>query len=137
MIITEVTEIGLEHVSEDHKTKNGIGICFFDPKEEALLEFNPNTTIPIYPNEKSYRKFFIVRDNISLNFNTVILQAETDTSDYTVKIMLNKTDDVAENNTLLEFFSNYPNGIIPFYIYIESNTTSYLETNLKLILEVK
>lgn len=139
MIIAEVPEVNLTHISIAQKTLNGVGICFFDPVTETLLEFNSNTKIPIYPMEESYRRFFIVRDGINITFNTVTIQTIVENSSYVSKLLFDKVQDintVPENNTIIEFFSNFPNGIIPFYLYIKSNSSSYLDVDLKLILEV-
>ena len=139
MIIAEVPEVNLTHISIAQKTLNGVGICFFDPVTETLLEFNSNTKIPIYPMEESYRRFFIVRDGINITFNTVTIQTIVENSSYVSKLLFDKVQDintVPENNTVIEFFSNFPNGIIPFYLYIKSNSSSYLDVDLKLILEV-
>ncbi len=139
MIIAEVPEVNLTHISIAQKTLNGVGICFFDPVTETLFEFNSNTKIPIYPMEESYRRFFIVRDGINITFNTVTIQTIVENSSYVSKLLFDKVQDintVPENNTIIEFFSNFPNGIIPFYLYIKSNSSSYLDVDLKLILEV-
>ena len=139
MIIAEVPEVNLTHISIAQKTLNGVGICFFDPVTETLLEFNSNTKIPIYPMEESYRRFFIVRDGINITFNTVTIQTIVENSSYVSKLLFDKVQNintVPENNTVIEFFSNFPNGIIPFYLYIKSNSSSYLDVDLKLILEV-
>ena len=139
MKVTETPDVGLEHISNSYKTKNGVGICFFDPLEEVLLEFNENTRIPVYPTETCFRRFYIVKDNYETNFNTVSLKAYSESSDYKVKTVLDKLDNleqIPDGNVMIEFFSNYPSGIIPFYLYIESTTTSYLEAELIIELEV-
>ena len=139
MKVTETQDVGLEHISNSYKTKNGVGICFFDPLEEVLLEFNENTRIPVYPTETCFRRFYIVKDNYETNFNTVSLKAYSESSDYKVKTVPDKVDNVEQipdGNVMIEFFSNYPSGIIPFYLYIESTTTSYLEAELIIELEV-
>lgn len=139
MKVTETPDVGLEHISSSYKTKNGVGICFFDPLEEVLLEFNENTRIPVYPTETCFRRFYIVKDNYETNFNTVSLKAYSNSSDYKVKTVPDKVDSIEQipdGNVMIEFFSNYPSGIIPFYLYIESTTTSYLEAELIIELEV-
>ena len=139
MKVTETPDVGLEHISNSYKTKNGVGICFFDPLEEVLLEFNENTRIPVYPTETCFRRFYIVKDNYETNFNTVSLKAYSNSSDYKVKTVPDKVDSIEQipdGNVMIEFFSNYPSGIIPFYLYIESTTTSYLEAELIIELEV-
>ena len=139
MKVTETSNVSLEHISNSKKKKNGVGICFFDPLEEVLLEFNENTRIPVYPTETCFRRFYIVNDNYETNFNTVSLKAYSESSDYKVKTVPDKVDNVEQipdGNVMIEFFSNYPSGIIPFYLYIESTTTSYLEAELIIELEV-
>ena len=43
MNITEIETIGLENVSDSYKTRKGIGLCFFDPSDEMLKEFDSTT----------------------------------------------------------------------------------------------
>ena len=132
-------EVGLDALSSSYKTQCGIGICFYDPVEEVLKEFNSNTKIPIYPMEEGYRRFYIVKDNITLPYNTISLRASTTSSDYTIKTVTDQNTDISQtpdNNVLIDFFSNHPNGIVPFYFYIKSNTTSYLDVEINIDLEV-
>lgn len=139
MKVTETPGVGLEHISDSYKTKNGVGICFFDPLTEVLLEFNETTRIPVYPTEACFRRFYIVKDSFDSNYNVVSLKAYSVSSDYKIKTVPDKVEDISQipdGNVMIEFFSNYPTGIIPFYLYIESTTTSYLEADLILELEV-
>lgn len=132
-------DIGLESISPNYKTKRGIGICYYDPVEESLIEFNPTTKIPVYPMEEGFRRFYIVKDDTSLNFNIVTIKASTTSSDYIVKTISDNTiniEEIESNNLLIDFFSSHPNGIIPFYFYIKSNTTSYLDANIDIELEL-
>ena len=139
MKVTETPGVGLEHISNSYKTKNGVGICFFDPLTEVLLEFNETTRIPVYPTEACFRRFYIVKDSFDSHYNVVSLKAYSVSSDYKIKTVPDKVEDISQipdGNVMIEFFSNYPTGIIPFYLYIESTTTSYLEADLILELEV-
>lgn len=139
MKVTETPGVGLEHISDSYKTKNGVGICFFDPLTEVLLEFNETTRIPVYPTEACFRRFYIVKDSFDSNYNVVSLKAYSVSSDYKIKTVPDKVEDISQipdGNVMIEFFSNYPTGIIPFYLYIESTTTSYLEADLILELEI-
>ena len=139
MKVTETPGVGLEHISDSYKTKNGVGICFFDPLTEVLLEFNETTRIPVYPTEACFRRFYIVKDSFDSNYNVVSLKAYSVSSDYKIKTVPDKVEDISQipdGNVMIEFFSNYPTGIIPFYLHIESTTTSYLEADLILELEV-
>ena len=102
-------------------------------------KFYQNSRIPVYPTETCFRRFYIVKDNYETNFNIVSLKAYSESSDYKVKTVPDKVDNVEQipdSNVMIEFFSNYPSGIIPFYLYIESTTTSYLEAELIIELEV-
>lgn len=140
MNITQVTEVSLDNISSNHKTRNGIGLCFFDPLDETLKEFNPTTRIPIYPEEKSERKFFLLKDDITLNPNIAILKVSNTSPYYTVKIATDQVLDfsnIPENNVVIDFFSKYPNGIMPVTIQIESLTTSLEYTTLEIDIEIQ
>ena len=139
MKITEIPTVGLDHVSSSYKTKNGVGVCFFDPVEEVLIEFNETTKIPVYPTESCYRRFYIVKDSSDLKYNIVSLRAFSNSTDYIVKSVTDESSDLdllPDGNVLIEFFSSHASGIIPFTLYIESTTTRYLEANISIELEV-
>ena len=139
MKVTEIPTVGLDNISSSYKTKNGIGVCFFDPLEEVLVEFNSTTKIPVHPTESCFRRFYIVKDSTDLKYNIVSLRAFSSSSDYIVKSVVDETADidlVPDGNVLIEFFSSHPSGIIPFTLYVKSNTTSYLEADISIELEI-
>jgi len=140
MVVSIVkNDVGLENISDSFKTKNGVGICYFDPEDEILKEFNSSTKIPVYPSEKSTRRFYVVKDDISLLPNTVLIRATSSSKDYIVKVNTDETnfDEIEDGNIVIDFFSKYPNGIIPFTLYIESTTTTIDNVPLIFELEVK
>lgn len=141
MSISEINEIGLSNLSLDYKTENGIGLCYFDPLDETLKEFNSDVKIPVYPKEKAVRKFYIVKDDMTLIPNVVVFRASSSSSDYIVKSFLGNSEfsfeTIEKDNPCLDFFSNYPTGIIPVSIYIESTTVSLSSVVLEIELEVK
>ena len=97
MKVTETPGVGLEHISDSYKTKNGVGICFFDPLTEVLLEFNETTRIPVYPTEACFRRFYIVKDSFDSNYNVVSLKSYSVSSDYKIKTVPDKVEDMNGN----------------------------------------
>lgn len=140
MNITEIETIGLENVSDSYKTRQGIGLCFFDPSDEMLKEFDSTTRIPVYPAEVSLRKFYIVKDDYTITPNIVIIKIKANSDDYIVKAATDGVLDFKEipkDNVVIDFFSKYPSGIIPFTMYIESLSTSLEEVSVTIELEAK
>lgn len=133
------SEVDLDNVSDSFKTRNGVGICYFDVEDEILKEFNSNTKIPVYPSEKSTRRFYVVKDDISLLPNTVLIKVTSSSPDYIVKVNTdeNNFDEIEDGNIVIDFFSKYPNGIIPFTLYIENKTTTINDVPILFELEVK
>lgn len=139
MIISRLENIGTNNLSQDYKTVNGVGLCYFDPLEEVLKEFEGDVTLPIYPGESSKRQFYIVRDGLNLIVNTVTFKATVDDTSYEVKTSLDHNADfesVANGNTVLVFFSQYPTGIIPITVYIKNIKDTIEDLDLNIELEV-
>lgn len=133
-------DVGVEHISTSSKTRYGVGICYFDPATEILKEFNTTTKIPVYPGEKSSRRFYIVKDDVNINPSNVLLKVRNTSSSYEVKISTEADVDIntlPENNVVLEFFSKYPNGIIPFSLHIMNKSTTLEEVSIIFDMEVK
>ena len=140
MNITEIEEVGLDHVSDQHKTKNGIGLCFFDPFDETLKEFDSTTRIPVYPTESALRRFYILKDDYSIITNIVFVKVKSNSDEYIVKASTDDSvdfDQIPKDNVVIDFFSKYPNGIIPFTIYIKSLSTNVEEVSISIELEAK
>lgn len=38
MIISRLENIGTDNLSQNYRTANGVGLCYFDPTEEVLRE---------------------------------------------------------------------------------------------------
>ena len=139
MMVSDIQEVSLKNLSNTRRTLNGIGICYFDPVTETLLEFGTDTKIPILPLEESIRRFYVVKDNYSLSYNMVSLSINVSSDEYEVKVLSDEHKDpskIPNNNLLIDFFSNHPNGIIPFNVYTKSLTTSYGEVDLEIELEL-
>lgn len=140
MNVIEIEKVGLQNLSDSHKTRNGIGLCFFDPYDETLKEFDSTTRIPIYPAEKSLRKFYIVKDDYTLIPNIAIVKVKANSDEYIVKSATDGVldfDVIPKDNVVIDFFSKYHTGIIPFTLYIESLSTSLSEVSLTIDIEVK
>lgn len=138
MILSRIEDIDARNLSDSYKTVHGIGLCYFDPKDEVLKEFNPTAAIPIYPSEVSKRQFYIVIDNTSLLLSTITLTASITDAAYTVKTSLNYEEDfdtVTANNSIVAFYSQYPSGIIPVTVYIQNNKDTLENVELELDLE--
>ena len=140
MNVSDIEEVGLDNISDTYKTKNGIGLCFFDPFGETLKEFDSTTKIPVYPLEKVVRRFYVVKDDYNVVYNTITLKIASNSSNYLIKASTAEGADftqIPNNNTVIDFFSKYPNGIIPLNLYIESVSTNLEEVSLFIDIEVK
>lgn len=142
MIIKEYDDISTRHLNPNSKTKHGIGLCFFNPETELLQEFDSNTTVPILPYENSIRRFYIVRDNFTVDINTVSITLMIESEGYTVKTIVGSDKNATEedfesvsNSTMnVIFVSQHPSGIIPLDVLITSK--SYALTKVSLIIDM-
>lgn len=137
MIISRLENIGTDNLSQNYRTANGVGLCYFDPTEEVLREFEGNSVLPIYPGEVSKRQFYIVKDGHNLVLNTLTFKASVDDTSYEVKTALDYNADfdaITNGNTVIIFFSQYPTGIIPITVYLKNinDTTEELDLNIEL-----
>ena len=137
MIISRLENIGTDNLSQNYRTANGVGLCYYDPTEEVLREFEGNSVLPIYPGEVSKRQFYIVKDGHNLVLNTLTFKASVDDTSYEVKTALDYNADfdaITNGNTVIIFFSQYPTGIIPITVYIKNinDTTEELDLNIEL-----
>lgn len=139
MIISQLDNVGTSNLSQTNKTVNGVGLCYFDPSNEVLKEFDGSAILPIYPGEVSKRQFYIVKDNHNLVLNTLTFKASVDDSSYEVKTALDYNTDfdtVVDGNTVIIFFSQYPTGIIPITVYIRNINDITEELDLNIEIEV-
>ena len=137
MIISRLENIGTDNLSQNYRTANGVGLCYFDPTEEVLREFEGDAVLPIYPGEVSKRRFYVVKDGHNLVLNTLTFKASVDDTSYEVKTALDYNADfdaITNGNTVIIFFSQYPTGIIPITVYIKNinDTTEELDLNIEL-----
>lgn len=136
--IQELGNINESNISTTGRTINGIGLCYFDPKEEVLKEFTSDITIPVFPMEESTRQFYIVKDDPNLKINTITFKAFGNSSNYEIKSSLNVSEDYASinvNNELLIFLSNY-NNLIPINIYIRNTRYTVEDLMLNISMDV-
>lgn len=139
MITSQVENISTKHLKQVYKTINGVGLCYLDPSEEVLKEFSEDVFIPIYPGEESRRQFYIVKDDTTLQVNTLALKVTSEDPAYIVKTSLEYDKDLTEvpvGNTLVVFFSQYPSGIIPVTIYTKNTENVYDDILLTVEMEV-
>lgn len=139
MITTRIESISTTNLSDTYRTSNGIGLCYFDPRDELLKEFHPSVSLPIYPGESTKRQFYIVKDDVSLLLNVVTFRASIEDSEYKVKSSLNFYDSfetIEENNSVVAFFSQYPSSIIPITVYVENTKDTVEDVNLDIHLEI-
>lgn len=138
MVLSKIESIDANNLSSNFKTVNGIGLCYFDPEDEILKEFNPTAILPIYPGEFSKRQFYIVIDDTSLLLNTITFTASLEDSEYSVKSSLDYNDnfeDIVNNNSVIVFVSQYPSGIMPITVYIKNDKDTLEDVILDIELE--
>lgn len=139
MITTRIESVSTTNLSDTYRTSNGIGLCYFDPRDELLKEFHPSVSLPIYPGESTKRQFYIVKDDVSLLLNVVTFRASVEDADYKIKSSLNFYEDfneVEENNSVVAFFSQYVSNIIPITVYIENAKDTVEDVTLEIDLEI-
>lgn len=118
-----------------------LGLCYFDPVSEKLVEFNSEEKIYLTPYENSVRRYYLVINNpiyngTRLQYATIHVNSEYE--DITVKLLegldvLNDKysfESVTPNNTVTVFFNNYASGIIPLDINTKSSTASNINFNI-------
>lgn len=123
-----------------------IGLCYFDPQEEVLKEFNPSVSIVLGPFEESVRRFYIVKPSNTIQgsiYNYVKVSVESSSPYYEVKVKIGEGSmSSVESYSQIEgkecstFFSHYSNGLIPIDFYSKNTSITESEFNLELTLEV-
>lgn len=121
-----------------------LGLCYFDPVSEKLVEFNNEEKIYLTPFENSVRRYYLVVSNpiyngTRLQYATIKVSSAYD--DVTVKVLEGleivndryNYEDLEANNTITVFFNNYPSGHIP----IDLNTKSLTSKNVKFTVDIE
>lgn len=123
-----------------------IGLCYYNPQEETLKEFDPNTSIVLGPFEESVRRFYIVKPSGVVQgsvYSYVKLTASSASPTFDIKLKiggsyLSDIEDFSsiEGKECVAFFSHYTNGLIPVDFYCKNSSTIENTTSLELTLEV-
>lgn len=142
MIVKNFEKIDENHLDPLTPTKNGIGLCFFNPETETLVEFSADSTIPVLPYEDSIKRYYIVRDQSLSNINTISITMTSTNPNFIIKNIKGiidpestDFDSVPVNNTNVIFLSEYTSGVIPIDVYVKSNT--YSLTKVPLVIEME
>lgn len=120
-----------------------LGLCYFDPVSERLVEFNSEEKIYLTPFENSVRRYYLVLTNpiyngTRLQYATIHVSTEYD--DISVKVLEGlevvndryNYEDIEANNTITVFFNNYASGIVP----LDINTKSFTSKNVKFTISI-
>ena len=115
---------------------NNLGLCYFDPVTEKLVEFNNEELIYLTPYENIVRRYYLVimsdlYNGIKLQYGNIKFSSIYE--EVEVKILeglgtINDKynfDDVEANNTITVFFNNYSTGIIPIDVNIKSLVSTH------------
>lgn len=141
MRVKKIETINESNLDPNKPTKNGIGLCYFNPETETLVEFNTSSTIPVLPYEDSIKRYYIVRDQSFSNVNTISITITSSNTDYIIKNIKgivdpesSDFDSIPNNNTNVLFLSEHTSGVIPIDVYVKSNT--YTLTKVPLTVEI-
>ena len=124
-----------------------IGLCYFDPETEKLVEFHPNLNFVLGPFEKSVRRFYLIKpsqfvNGIKASYCKIKIFSDNSVIDFKIRLgserisYIEDFEDISPSEPLTVFFSAYPSGIIPLDIYTESKTNSSRMLNIDVDLEV-
>ena len=114
----------------DSTVSQEVGLCYFDPDTEALIELNAisNPYISVEPFRAAIRKMYLVisphqtLSYIKIQPSLPMLEREN----FGIKIIINHSEPSAADFTSLPEFNRYrvdspaAGGFIPLWIYVES-----------------
>lgn len=130
MVITNIMNI-IDDINTSHVgvTAHGIGLCYFDPTQELLVEFS-NNNINITPFEKSVKRYYLVVTDFTNLPYRVNIQFTSNLDNLIVKhkvkqnntLLTNKYEyeNILESNYSSIMLSQHPSGIVPIDVYFES-----------------
>lgn len=111
---------------------NAVGICYFDPLTEALLEINdiPNHYLAVEPTQQVIRKYYIVvAPNETISYVKVKIANKDDLVDnYSVKLVISSDAPTSDAFTGLPDFNSFrmlnpsAGNFIPLWVLISSKT---------------
>lgn len=124
-----------------------VGLCYFDPIEEKLVELTSDASIVINPFEETVRRFYLIKPSRTISgrvplYFKVGLDNISELLEFKLKTgeeRLSYVGDYYEtppNNTITIYSSPYPSGIIPLDVYCKSKTNNSISYNLEFTIEV-
>jgi len=88
-----------------------VGLCYYDPETESLLELNklPDTFLSVEPNSYAMRKFYMVMSTEdSVNYAQVSLKlADSNDESYSVKVIISEDEPPFEAYAPLPSFNSF------------------------------
>lgn len=136
-------------IGEDvpHVISDGIGLCYFDPKTEKLIEFHQGITLSVGPFESSVRRYYLVKPSATINGQHALyanINIQGSVKDVEIKTRLGGDrisykedfDSSIDGDPTRVFFNLYPSGIAPIDVLIQSNTNERTNTEISITLEV-
>lgn len=121
---------------------HAIGLCYFDPVSEELVEFNNEEKIYLTPYENTVRRYYLVVSNPIYNGSrlqqaTISVSSESEHVHVRVLEGLELHDKysfegVDVNNSVTMFFNNHPTGIIPIDINTQSTTAKGIKFSINI-----
>lgn len=125
------------------ETRRGIGLCYFDPSVEQLIEFNTSQVIEVAPFEEGVRRFYLIRTDSSLVPTYAYITITGSNTSLTIKAkdseLFSEVDafiNIPPDNTAVVNFSRYSNWLVPIDVYIRSNNPIKSGTTLNIKIEV-
>lgn len=136
----------VESVEIDQETTSQeVGLCYFDPDTESLIELSAMTNpfISVEPFRAAIRKMFLViKPNQTLSYIRAIPSLTEEQKElYGVKVIINHSEPSASDFSSLPEFNRYrvdspaAGGFIPLWIYVESKVPAMHVLDLKIDVE--
>lgn len=131
-----------QHLTDD------IGLCYYDPEREELLEFTPESKIVLGAFERNVRRFYLVKPSELIKGGAYTYAVVTFKSTAPSVIVKSKAPedyltaaelfrDIDANNQTVIFFSHYTSEVMPLDVYIESKSPMGEEVELVVDIEVR
>lgn len=124
---------------------DAVGVCFFDPIEETLLEISdiPNHYLSVEPNQQVLRKYYtVVTPGVTVSYIKVSIPNKEELQDsYSIKMIVSDEAPTADSFSGLPDYNSYriisptAGAFIPLWILVSSKSATNEVLDIELELE--